>query len=199
MKSLRAILDHPWLIWTLLALPALPVVATLLGDDPRAVHRMLHPTGEFSARFLVITLAITPLMMIWPQAPALRWLRARRRYLGVAAFAYAAGHVALYLIDKGGLALSAQELSRRAIWTGWLGFAVMIPIAATSFGGVVRWLGPDWKALQRWSYAAAALTFAHWALLRGGAAPALIHFAPLGALMFWRFAVRPRLRRAQGA
>lgn len=64
-----------------------------------------------------------------------------------------------------------------------------MPLAATSTDWAVRRMGRRWKALQRWTYAAAALTLVHWAALHdwGGIGPAMVHFAPLGVLEGWRF------------
>jgi sulfoxide reductase heme-binding subunit YedZ len=195
MKTVRAALNSPYFFWALLALPSLPMLAALGGDDPRVYHRLLHPTGEFAARFLILSLMVTPLMMALPGWRGPRWLRARRRYLGVASFGYAALHTVFYLIDEGAAAFAAHELARTAIWSGWAASLIFVPLAATSFDGAVRALGPGWKAVQRWVYPAALLTLLHWATLRHGLAPALVHFAPLAALeafRVWRNATRRR-------
>lgn len=110
-----------------------------------------------------------------------------RRYFGVAAFAYALAHTVFYLIDVG-VTGAVAEVTKLAIWTGWVGFLVFIPLAVTSNNRSVRLLGPVWKRLQRWVYGAAVLTLIHWAALHdwGGIGPALIHFGPLAALSVWR-------------
>ena len=61
----------------------------------------------------------------------------------------------------------------------------------------VRAMGPAWKTLQRWVYAAAVLTLLHWAALHGWKHPmgAIVHFAPLAALEAWRI-WKIRARRA---
>ncbi|MGB5558149.1 MAG: ferric reductase-like transmembrane domain-containing protein, partial [Paracoccaceae bacterium] len=112
----------------------------------------------------------------WP-----RWLMKRRRYLGVAAFGYAALHTVLYLIDEGAVAFTAGEISNIYIWTGWLAFLIFVPLAVTSTDGWIRSLGPTWKTLQRFVYVAAVLTLIHWATLHdwGGVGAALVHFGPL--------------------
>ena len=67
MSSLLRILNHPYFFWAILSIPALPMIAGLItSDDPRIVHKLLHPTGEFSARFMIIAMMITPLMMLLP-------------------------------------------------------------------------------------------------------------------------------------
>lgn len=44
----------PYFLWVLLSLPALGMFSALTGDDARAFHGLLHPTGEFAARFMTI-------------------------------------------------------------------------------------------------------------------------------------------------
>lgn len=186
--SFKSILNHPYTFWALLSLPAIPMVMQLTTGDPKAVHGLLHPTGEFAARFMIIAMMITPLMMLLKGWRGPRWLMKRRRYLGVAAFGYAAFHTVLYLVDKGVVAFSMGELSKLYIWTGWIAFGIFVPLAITSTDGWVRTLGRRWKVVQRFVYGAAVLTLIHWAALHdwGGIAPALVHFVPLGLLEAYR-------------
>jgi sulfoxide reductase heme-binding subunit YedZ len=190
-------------LWALLSLP--PVLwmwEAATSDNPRILHILVHPTGEWSARLLIVTLMVTPLAMLLHAMPQYGraiagWLRRSRRYLGVAAFAYAALHTAFYLMDKGSLARVLSELPRTYIWTGWAAFAIFLPLAATSMDLAVRKLGVWWKPLQRLTYAAAVLTLVHWAALHDWGHPtaALVHFAPLAALEVWRIAnIRARRR-----
>jgi sulfoxide reductase heme-binding subunit YedZ len=183
------VLNNPYVFWAILSIPAIPMLADLMtSDNPRIIHILVHPTGEFAARFLIIALMITPLMILLPQWRGPRWLMRRRRYIGVAAFGYAAAHTVFYLIDKGVIAITSAVLARTVIWTGWAAFLIFVPLAVTSTDGWVRRLGTSWKPLQRWVYAAAALTLLHWAVLHnwGGSVPALIHFGPLIALQAYR-------------
>jgi sulfoxide reductase heme-binding subunit YedZ len=131
---------------------------------------------------------ITPLVMLLKGWRGPRWLMKRRRYLGVAAFGYALLHTVLYLLDEGAIAFTGGEISKLYIWTGWLAFLIFVPLAVTSTDGWVRSMGPKWKALQRFVYAAAVLTLIHWASLHnwGGVGPALVHFVPLGLLETYR-------------
>jgi sulfoxide reductase heme-binding subunit YedZ len=112
---------------------------------------------------------------------------------GVAAFCYAALHTVFYLISEQTLGRVLEELPRFDIWTGWLAFLIFLPLAATSMNYAVRKLGPRWKALHRWTYAAALLTLFKWASLDGwqGVVPALVNFAPLIALSAYRTWRRP--------
>ena len=191
----------PYLLWFILSLPALGMFSALTGDDARAFHRLLHPTGEFAARFMIISMLATPLMMMFRTQRWPRWLVKNRRYFGVAAFGYAALHTVFYLIDEGTAAKVIADLPKLYIWTGWVAFAIFVPLAVTSMDYFVRKMGPNWKTLQRTTYAAAVLTLLHWAALHdwGGVGPALVHFLPLAALeayRVWYWYLRPRARPA---
>lgn len=186
----------PYLLWLILAIPSIAIFPAFFSDSSRALHISLHPSGEFSARFLIISLMATPLMLLFKGAKWTRWLVKNRRYFGVAAFAYAVLHTLAYMIDEG-VNGAIRELSRFYIWTGWLAFLVFLPLAATSFDYMVRKMGTKWKALQRWVYAAAILTLLHWASLHNwhGVGAALVHFGPLGLLTLyrlWYIYLRPR-------
>lgn len=191
----------PYWLWALLSLPALGMAVQLAGStDPRILHALLHPTGEFAARFLIIAMLASPLVLIFRKARFPRWLRQNRRYFGVASFAYALAHTVLYVIDRGTLDRVIDQIPRLDIWTGWLAMAIFVPLAITSADWAVRAMGPSWKTLQRWTYPAAVLTLVHWAALHnwGHPAAALVHFAPLAALeayRLWYWYLRPRTPR----
>ena len=189
----------PYWLWVLLSLPAAGFVGSLAdgNDSPEAYKVLLHPTGEFSARFMIIAMLASPLSLIFREAWFPRWLKKNRRYFGVAAFGYAALHTVFYLVDVQTMARVMDELPRIYIWTGWLAFLIFIPLAITSMDYFVRLMGRRWKQLQRWTYVAAVLTLLHWAALHdwGGLGGALVHFVPLGLLeayRVWYWYLRPR-------
>ena len=192
--DMRAILNSPYFLWALLCIPAVPMTVGALSGNPNAFHQLLHPTGEFAARFMIIAMMATPLMMALPGWRGPRWMVRNRRYFGVAALAYALAHTVFYLIDVG-IAGALDQATKLSIWTGWLAFLVFVPLAVTSNNKAVRVMGPAWKRLQRWVYGAAILTLIHWAALHdwGGVGPAMVHFGPLAALSIWRaWATRTR-------
>lgn len=195
----------PYWLWLVLSLPGLGMAYDLAtSTNPRIAHILVHPTGEFAARFLIIAMLATPLMLLFKGWRGPRWLKKNRRYFGVAAFAYALAHTVFYLVDKATLERIVEELPRLYIWTGWLAFAILIPLAVTSMDYFLRIMGPGWKSLQRWTYPAAVLTLVHWASLHdwGHPAAALVHFGPLIALeayRVWYWYLRPRPVRTGGA
>jgi len=147
-----------------------------------ATKMLLHPTGEFSARFLIITLILTPMRMLFPGSGFWRWMLQRRRYFGVAAFAYAALHTLLYIVDLGTLHAILGDALAIGIWTGWLAFFVFVPLALTSNDWSVKRMGPNWKRLQRWVYVAAVGTLLHWIFVHNNLGPAIVQFVPLAGV-----------------
>lgn len=189
----------PYWVWGLLALPALTMMPALLTETGRAFHGLLHPSGEWAARLLILSMLVTPLMYLTKGANWVRWLKSNRRYIGVAAFAYAAVHVYVYVVGEGTLAKILSQATAFDMWTGWAAFAIFIPLAATSLDLAVRKMGRWWKPVQRATYAAAILTLLHWASLHNWSNPmgAVVNFAPLIALTLyrlWWLYLRPRSR-----
>lgn len=179
----------PYWLWGLLALPGLAFTFTALtSTDPKVFHDLLHPTGEFSARFMIIAMLASPLILLFKGWRGPQWLKKNRRYFGVAAFGYAALHTVFYLIDLSSLDKVVSDLPKLYIWTGWIAFLIFVPLAVTSMDYFIRLMGPRWKTLQRWTYVAAVLTLAHWATLHDwdGLGAALVHFVPLGLLEAYR-------------
>jgi hypothetical protein len=86
------------LLWAVLAIPALPMLWAALQPDV-VFEELLHPSGEWSARLLIVALMLTPLAQLFPrQAWAKRLIRHRRAF-GVAAFGYAVLHLAFYILE----------------------------------------------------------------------------------------------------
>lgn len=192
-----AIMNHRFSLWILLALPA---VAMLSGYGRGTVEAMdlLHPSGEMSARLMIVAMAISPLISILGPRKWLRWLAARRRALGVAAFAYALLHLVLYIIDMGNVGDMIAEALAPGIWTGWAAFVLMMVPAILSNDRSMRALEARWKQLQRFVYPAAVLTLLHWIWVHNNLGPALVHFIPLALILALR-AFKPLPQAKQGA
>ena len=199
MSMLKRAWDSPYCFWAILAIPSIPLLAGALGGND--LEPLLHPSGEQSARMMILAMMLTPLRLIWPGARWLQWLLKRRRYLGVAAFGYAVLHTLYYLIDLGSLSAILADAVKLGIWTGWLAFVIFVPLAATSNNAAVRWLKDRWKPLQRFVYAAAVATLLHWIFVHNNLGPALVHFVPLAALEAYRVwhNLRDRDVRATGS
>ena len=183
---LRIILNKKPVFWILLSLPAILMMRSFYAGD-RIAMDMLHPTGEWSARFMIVAMVLSPLLSLLGPRRWLSWLIQRRRALGVAAFAYAALHLAFYLIDMGNIDDIIAEFLALGIWTGWAAMLLFVPLALTSNDASMRALKAGWKRLQRLVYPAALLVLVHWIFIHNNLGPALVHFAPLALLVAARF------------
>jgi methionine sulfoxide reductase heme-binding subunit len=179
---MRTILNKKPVFWLLLSIPA---VLMLSGYWRGAIDSMdmLHPTGEWSARLMIIAMMLGPLAAVVGPRPWLKWLLFRRRALGVSAFGYAVLHLIFYVIDMGNLDDMLAEWTMPGIWTGWAAMLVFVPIALTSNDAAMRALKANWKSVQRLVYAAALLTLLHWFWVHNSYQAAIIHFAPL--ILLW--------------
>jgi sulfoxide reductase heme-binding subunit YedZ len=149
-------------VLALLAAPAVVVLAAFaagaLGAEP--VERLQDECGRWAVRFLLISLAVTPLRLLW------RWNRLIlvRRMVGLAALAYALGHLAAYAaLEDWVLAKVAGEIATRVYLTiGAAALAGLIVLGLTSTDAAVRRLGAGrWQALHRLSYLIAPLAVTH--------------------------------------
>jgi len=186
-----------YLLWVLLSVPALLFVHRYLTSDIWAGD-LLHPTGELSARLIILALMLTPLSMLFRGHGWIRWLLAHRRAFGVAAFGYALLHLFFYVLDMETAQAILAEALALGIWTGWVAFLLLLPLALTSNQASMRALKTGWKSLQRLAYPAALLTLAHWIFVHDDMQAALIHFAPLAALQLYRFVHISRARSWRG-
>lgn len=152
------------LVWAILMLPApLFAVPPILGLQPWRVA--MTPTGVASVGLLTVALAISPLLLLFPRSSSLLWLVRHRRAVGVAAFSYAALHLAVFIPAVGRLDYILLGMAYPSMWTGWISFALLALLAATSNGLSLRRLGVWWKQLHRIAYVAALLAYGHWLLL----------------------------------
>jgi sulfoxide reductase heme-binding subunit YedZ len=137
-------------------------VTDQLGADPQNV--LERTLGLWALRFLVAALAITPLRRLG--GPSL--LRYRRA-IGLLAFYYACLHLGVYLLLDKGLDLAtiwADIVKRPYITVGMLAFAILVPLAVTSNGPMIRRLGARaWQRLHRLVYVAAAAGAIHFVML----------------------------------
>ncbi|WP_220272243.1 sulfite oxidase heme-binding subunit YedZ [Sphingorhabdus pulchriflava] len=184
------ILNNKPAFWFLLSIPAILLVFGWWQGRIDSMD-MLHPTGEWSARLMILAMVLSPLLSILGPKGWLNWLVVRRRAIGVAAFSYAVLHLLFYLIDMGNLDDILAEWLAPGIWTGWAAFALMLPLALTSNDASMRRLRAAWKRLQRLVYPAALLTLLHWIWVHNSYAGALAHFVPLGLLLLARFIKKP--------
>ncbi|MFN3887192.1 MAG: sulfite oxidase heme-binding subunit YedZ [Aquabacterium sp.] len=194
LSPANAWLVKPWLkpvLWLLCAVPAGVLLARAwadaLGPDP--AEALILETGEWTLRWLWLTLAITPLRELVGLPALVRY----RRTLGVTAFVYAVLHFLSYAWFDQGLVLDdivRDVLKRNFILVGMLALAVMTPLALTSFNAAVRALGGRrWQMLHRLAYVAALLGLLHFYLkkdAKNDTAEVMVYAVILAVLLGWR-------------
>ncbi len=162
-------------------------VANQLGANP--AEALIRRLGDWTLRGLMLTLAITPLRELSGLAALARF----RRLLGVFTFTYASLHLLAYgWLDMGlDLPEIARDIAKRPfILMGFAAWALMLPLAATSFNRAIRLLGAKrWQALHKAVYAVSVIGLMHFIWLRAGkhnfAEPA-VYGVILAALLGWR-------------
>ena len=167
-----------------------------LGANP--IEAVTHATGDWTLRFLLLTLAITPLRRLTGWNRVIQF----RRMLGLFAFYYGSLHFLTYVVLDHFFAMSSivdDLIKRRYITAGFAGFVLMIPLALTSSREMVRRLGGQrWRALHRLVYASGIAGVIHYLwLVKVDVRPPLIYAAVLVGLFGLRF-LRPGLWRARG-
>lgn len=171
------------------------VVRNDLGPNP--IEALNQYTGGWTLRFLLLTLAVTPLRQLTGWAFLMRF----RRMLGLFAFFYACLHF-LSWIAVGKLfewdEMVADVVKRPFITLGFTSFVLLIPLAATSTNAMVRRLGGRrWRALHRLVYAVGVGGVVHFLwLVKSDIREPLIYAAILAALLGYR--VWGWWRRARG-
>ena len=136
-----------------------------LGANP--IEFVTRASGDWTLYFLCLTLAITPLRRL----TSLHVLLSFRRMLGLYTFFYACLHFLCFLWFDHFFDLEEMwrdVLKRPFITVGFVAFALLVPLAASSPGRVRRWLGRRWLQLHRLIYLIAALAILHFGWMRSG-------------------------------
>ena len=126
------------------------------------IEYITHRTGDWTLRFLLLTLAVTPLrkLMGWPQ------LAPFRRMIGLFAFFYATLHFSTYLVLDFFFDFELildDVIERRYVTAGVFGFVSLVPLAVTSTKAMIRRLGGErWRSLHRLAYVAAVAGVVHY-------------------------------------
>jgi methionine sulfoxide reductase heme-binding subunit len=167
-------------------------VTGALGGRP--VIEMIHGTGLWMVRLMMISLAITPARAIfdWPK------LLLVRRMVGVAALAYGLAHLSLYIVDENyRLPTVASEIIHRFYLTiGFIALVGLSVLGATSTDAAVRRLGKRWKQLHRTIYAIAILALLHYFIQSKAIVSEAVTFAGFFTwLMAWRLVPAPWQRK----
>lgn len=161
-----------------------------LGVNP--IEDITHRTGDWALRFLLVTLAVTPLRWLAGWNGLVRF----RRMVGLFAFFYAVLHFSTYLVFDHffDLLLIIDDVAeRKYVTAGFVGFVLMIPLAVTSTQGWIRRLGRRWAVLHRLVYASAVAGVVHFLwLVKIDIGEPLIYAVILALLLGARVAQRYR-------
>jgi sulfoxide reductase heme-binding subunit YedZ len=189
---LNSILTSKWTKVVVFAACLVPVALLVwrglhndLSADPIAF--ITHATGDWTLRFLIITLAITPLRKILHLPQLIRF----RRMLGLFSFFYVCLHFTTWIwLDKQFVwsEMWKDVEKRRFITVGFTGFVLLIPLAITSTAGWIRRLGGKrWQMLHRLIYVAAVLGVIHYYwLVKSDVRKPLFYGFQVGILLAWR-------------
>jgi sulfoxide reductase heme-binding subunit YedZ len=160
-------LRKPWAkipVWILSLAPVFYLAWRAWNDDLTAnpIEYITHFTGDWTIRFLVFTLAISPLRKLLKMPDLIKF----RRLIGLFAFFYGCLHFSTYLgVDKffDFHEIWADVAKRPYITMGFTGFVLMIPLAITSTTGWIRRMGGKrWQLLHRMVYGSAVAGVIHY-------------------------------------
>ena len=158
------------LVFVLCLLPLAWLVFGAINDQLGAnpAEALIRSLGDWTLRFLCLTLAVTPLRIRTRTPQLARY----RRMLGLFTFFYACLHLLAYgWLDMGlDMADIGRDILKRPfILVGFACWLLLLPLAATSFNRAVRWLGGrQWQALHRLVYVIAPLALLHFFWMKSG-------------------------------
>lgn len=189
---MRAILTSKWTKVAVFVVSLVPFVLLVVGflkNDLGAnpVEALQHSTGDWTLRFLIFTLCITPFRKVFQLPELIRF----RRMLGLFAFFYVCLHFLTYLGPDQSFDFSAMlkdVVKRPFITVGFAAFVLLIPLALTSTGGMIRRLGgKNWQRLHRVIYVCAILGVIHYYwLVKSDVRKPLMYAFFVGILLLWR-------------
>ena len=166
-----------------------------LGANP--IQVVTRSLGDWALRFLLFTLAVTPIRMLtgWGRMAGLR------RTFGLICFTYACLHILSYVgLDQqfDWTTLGKDIFKRRYITIGMISFLLLIALAITSSSTLIKRLGGvRWRCLHRVVYAIAPLVILHfWMMIRAGYDRPTLYGLAAAALLAMRV-VRATMRAPQ--
>jgi sulfoxide reductase heme-binding subunit YedZ len=131
--------------------------------DARPITDLIYRTGDWALIFLLVALAVRPLSRILRFSQLLDV----RRMIGIGAFAYAAAHFTLYIVDQmfDWVEIASEIVHRNRLTLGFVALLSLTALAATSTNGMVRRLGSKrWQQLHQVIYLIGLLVLIHYFL-----------------------------------
>jgi len=186
--KLYFIFNFKLFVFSLACLPVLFLMwgfwSNSLGVNP--IEEVIHQTGDWTLRFLLISLLVSPVMrlLLWDQLVRVR------RMLGLFAFFYASLHLMSYLwLDQFFLwdEMLLDIINRPFITLGFLAYILLIPLALTSTTFMVKRLKKYWKKLHQLAYIIPVLGIIHyWWLVKSDISEPVIYSVLLLILLLER-------------
>jgi sulfoxide reductase heme-binding subunit YedZ len=190
------------IVFLLCLVPVLLVAGDAIGItgqlSANPVEDILDRFGNWAIRFIMITLAVTPLRKVtgW------NWLQQFRRMLGLFTFFYAFMHFLVWLLLDRGLAVDPafqwamvlEELTERTFITiGYAAVVLLTALAVTSTNAMRRRMGRSWNKLHYSVYAVGILGVWHyWWQIKKDTSDAWIYAVILAVLLGYRIWKRKR-------
>lgn len=159
------------------------VISNSLGPDP--AEQLMHVTGEWVMRILVLVLLATPLARCgWPR------LARYRRMFGLYVWFYATIHLLVFaqvFIGWSADQLVVELVERPYVLVGFLAWLILVPLGVTSARTIRKRMGRYWRQVHRLTYAVAVLGWLHllW-LSRSDVGNAVLYGVILGLLLLYR-------------
>ena len=163
-----------------------------LGPDP--AQTLSIETGEWTLRFLILTLAVTPVRQLF----GLVQIGRLRRMIGLFTFFYASFHFMswmAFILGFRWFAILEELIERPYITVGFLSYVILFLLGFTSTNAMVRRLGKNWKKLHQLVYLASVLAIIHllW-ILRTDIGEAIFYGALTAVLLGYRLYRRLNLK-----
>ncbi|MGR9045430.1 MAG: sulfite oxidase heme-binding subunit YedZ [Gammaproteobacteria bacterium] len=141
------------------------MVFKTVSDDlgPNPIEMLTRMSGLWSLRFLLITLALTPIKMLFKQSGVIKY----RRMLGLFTFFYSSIHFAIFIVLEHSLSLGfilEDIYTSPTVDIGLLAYLLLIPLALTSTNAMMRAMGKAWKKLHISVHVIALLSVLHFAV-----------------------------------
>ena len=159
-----------------------------LGANP--IENIQDRLGNWGLRFLLLTLAISPLRKLTGQI----WLTLFRRMLGLFTFFYVLMHFLTWLILEQNIylpAITEDIITRPFITIGFLALLILLLLASTSTNNIQRKLQKKWYAIHRLIYAASILAVWHyWWQVKKDITEPLIYVFVLSILLLYRIWIK---------
>jgi sulfoxide reductase heme-binding subunit YedZ len=189
---MRTLLINKWtkvavFLFCLMPLAALGFRALHNGLTANPVEFITHATGDWTLRFILITLSITPLRKLFGLPDLIRF----RRMFGLFGFFYGCLHFITYIcLDKFfDLAEMWKDFAKRPYITlGFTAYALLIPLAITSTASWIRHLGGRrWQLLHRLIYVSAVAGVIHYYwLVKSAVLRPLTYAVIVAVLLLWK-------------